>query len=57
MCMCECVDISPKHEQKQAGSSLAASRQKEEKYVPNLFSARELLVRELETFPLLRAKK
>lgn len=57
MCMCECGNISPMHGQKQAGSSLAASHQKEEKNVPNLFSARELLVRELETFLLFRAMK
>lgn len=50
-----CVNTSPMHEQKQTGSSLAASCQKEEEKVPNLISARELLVRELETFPLFRA--
>lgn len=55
--VCVCVSTSLMHEQKQAGSSLAASRQKEEEKVPNLISARELLVRELETFPLLRALK
>lgn len=56
-CVCECVNTSLMHKQKQAGSSLAASCQKEERKVPNLISARELLVRELETFPLSRALK
>lgn len=57
VCVCECVNTSLMHKQKQAGSSLAASCQKEERKVPNLISARELLVRELETFPLCRALK
>lgn len=57
VCLCECVNTSPGHKQKQAGSSLAASPQKEEEKVPNIISARELLVRELEIFPLFRALK
>lgn len=57
LCVCERVNTSPGHEQKQAGSSLAVSPQKEEEKVPNIISARELLVRELEIFPLFRALK
>lgn len=57
VCKSECVNTSPGHEQKQAGSSLAASPKKEEEKVPNTISARELLVRELELFPLFRALK
>lgn len=57
LCVCECVNTSLGHKQKQAGSSLAAFPQKEEEKAPNIISARELLVRELEIFPLFRALK
>lgn len=36
---------------------MTVSCQKEEQKLPNLISVRELLVRELETFPLFRALK
>lgn len=51
------VNTSLMHAQKQAGSSLAVSYEKEKEKLPNLISTRELLVRELETFPLCRALK